>query len=226
MPIAGDFLDFLVENKMRNDREWFKQNNARYRRTVIEPLAELVTKLTPHMLEIDPLLITEPKVDRTISRINRDTRFSGDKSFYRANMWIVFMREKKLYFGLPAFYMDISPTGYSYGMGYYMAPPDTMNAVRHMIVSGDPVFKKALAAYKKQNVFSLEGDSYKRTRHPDHTPELRDWLDRKSMSFNTSSEDFDLLFSEKLADKIAAEFKTLSPMYQFFLAAEARKAVL
>ena len=42
------------------------------------------------------------------------------------------------------------------------------------------------------------------------------------MDFITESEDFDLLFSDTLADKLAADFKLLVPMYGFMMAAESR----
>ena len=120
MPISAKTLDFLFENKLNNSKEWYHAHKKEYTELVLRPLAELVVKLKPTMLELDPDLIVEPRVTRSISRIYRDTRFSKDKSLYRDNMWLIFIRDKKLYEGPPGFYVDISPRGLSYGMGYYL----------------------------------------------------------------------------------------------------------
>ena len=99
-------LDFLFENRVNNSKEWFDDHRFSYNEFVVKPLAGLVEELTPTMLKIDSSFIVEPKIDRTISRIRRDTRFSHDKSIYRDVQWISFMRNKKLYFGYPGFFLS------------------------------------------------------------------------------------------------------------------------
>jgi uncharacterized protein (TIGR02453 family) len=198
MPFSLSTVEFLIENRLMDSREWFKENKERYNKSVLEPFVELVERMTPDMLNIDPQLITEPRVDRTLSRIFRDTRFSKDKMIYRDNMWLVFMRDKKLYEGLPGFYFDLHPKGFSYGMGYYMASSASMAAIRKLVLDNAPAFKKADNAYRKQDLFFMEGDAYKRSRYPDMPEHIRLWLDKKSISFNRHSDDFDLLFRTNL----------------------------
>lgn len=222
MPFSPETVDFLVENRLQNSREWFKENKKRYEAAVLGPFVELVNRLSPGMLEIDPQFITEPKVDRTLSRVYRDTRFSRDKSLYRDNMWLVFMREKKLYNGLPAYYFDLGPGGFSCGMGYYQASPESMNAIRQLILGGEPSFQRAEEAFSGQDVFSLEGELYKKTKHPDAPGRLKTWLDRKGLSFNRHSADYELLYSGNLADTLLEGFRLLAPVYDFMCAAEAR----
>ena len=223
MAFSPSTLDFLVENRLRDSRDWYKEHKDQYNLLVLEPLMDFVNSLTPVMLDIDPQFITEPRVDRTISRIYRDTRFSKDKSLYRDNMWVVFMREKKLYGGLPAFYFDLNPNGFSYGMGYYQASTATMEALRRLIIKNDPSFKKAERALRNQDLFVLEGDAYKRSKYPDAPAPLREWLDKKSVSFNCHSTDSDLLFSDGLTEVLAEGYRLLAPVYDFLCYAEGQK---
>ena len=216
-------IEFLVENKLQDSRELFKENKERYNKVLLEPFVELVERLAPDMLEIDPQLITAPRVDRTLSRIYRDTRFSKDKSLYRDNMWLVFMREKKLYEGLPAFYFDLFPSGFSYGMGYYQASGVSMESIRRLALAGAPAYRKADEAFRGQSLFSMEGDVFKRSKHPDKPEQLRQWLDKKNLSFNRHSDDVDLLFSDRLADELIAGFRMLAPIYEFLCLAEVQK---
>jgi len=175
------------------------------------------------MLAIDPLFIVEPKVDRTISRIYRDTRFSKDKSLYRDMMWAVFIRDKKLYDGLPAYYFELSPNGFRYGMGYYQAGAASMDSFRKLITDRDKAFLEALECYENQSVFKIEGDDYKRGRYPEWPENFREWLDKKSFHFAHNSTDFDLLFSELLPNRLAEDFAAIKPIYNFLCVVEQRK---
>ncbi|MDY3989555.1 MAG: DUF2461 domain-containing protein [Massilioclostridium sp.] len=223
MPISAKTLDFLFENKLNNSKEWYHAHKKEYTELVLRPLAELVVKLKPTMLELDPDLIVEPRVTRSISRIYRDTRFSKDKSLYRDNMWLIFIRDKKLYEGPPGFYVDISPRGLSYGMGYYQASADAMRCYREMILGREPAFLKALEAYEGQKVFSLTGDLYKRSKAPDEPERIRSWVDRKSVDFDCTTTDFNLMFSENLDQVVAQHFRLLKPVYEFLMAVETRR---
>ena len=222
MPFSEETVKFLFENRVMDSKSWFLEHRADYDRLVLEPMRELVVGLEPAMLSIDPQLICEPKVGRSISRIYRDTRFSNDKSIFRDVMWCVFIRDKKLYNGLPGFWFEFSPRIFRYGCGYYQASSESMDAMRDMIIADEKSFKAAQKAFNKQSVFHLGDSKYKRSRYPDQPEEKREWLDLRSMDFITESEDFDLLFSDALAEKLSADFKLLAPMYDFMMAAEAR----
>ena len=216
-------IDFLFENKLQNSKIWYDDHKADFKEHVLTPLAELVTKLAPTMLSIDDMLICDPKVDKTISRIYRDTRFSKDKSLYRDHMWCSFKRDKKIYTGFPEFFFDVSPAGFCYGFGYYAAGPDSMESMRALILGDDKDFRKALKAIEKQNVFAMDGECYKRSKYPEKPTDLRNWLDRKSIYFIRNSEDFKTLYAENLTDILAEDYKILEPVYKFLLKAELRK---
>ncbi len=85
------------------------------------------------MLTIDPSFGIRPAVDKTISRIYRDTRFSKDKSLFKSTMWLTFKRPRKDWKDAPAYFLEISPDSYRYGMGYYSVSSDTMYKFREMI---------------------------------------------------------------------------------------------
>ncbi len=221
MPISQKTLDFLVENRLQNSKSWFEERRSVYNEYVIEPLAELVTALTPTMLEIDGNLVCSPKIGKCLSRIYRDVRFSKDKSLFRDIMWVVFTRGRREY-SSPGFFFELSPGGFRYGCGYCEASTASMVSARKLIIDGDKDFKKALRVYEKQDVFRLEGELYKRSRYPEQPENLRNWLDRKGMGFIHASSDFDLLFSDGLADVLADGFKLLEPVYDFLLKTEER----
>lgn len=220
MSITKETLDFLVENRIQNSRSWFQEHKKEYTEYVRKPLIELVERLEPCIRSIDERLITTPS--RVISRVNRDTLFTKDKSLYRDVMWLAFTGDKKEHESPCALVVEFSPMGFQYGCGYWKTPPRVMDALRKMILENDPVFRKARRAYEGQQRFVLSGDCYKRSRYPEQSEKMRFWLDRKEIGFFHSSKDFKLLFSEELAQALEDGFRQLTPMYQLLAQAEQR----
>ena len=208
-------LDFLMENTLADSREWFAEHRAEYKKHVAEPLAGLVRALEPHVLAIDGEIIT--RAVSVISRINRDTRFSKDKSLYRDHMWLVFARDKRDP-GCPALWFEIGQSGWSAGVGLYTASPAYMSAWRQLILSGSPVFWEAKRACEGQSDFTLGGDRYKKPRCPGADPELTDWLELKNVFFIHEESGYDIPFSEELPDTLGALYAQLAPCYRLLLA--------
>lgn len=219
MPFEQRTLDFLYHNRANNSKEWYASHKEDFKRYVYAPLEELIIKLTPTMLEIDPQIITVPRTDVTISRIYRDCRFSSDKSLYRDCMWIIFVRDKKLNYCLPGYYFEISPYRFNYGCGFFQANGETMRGFRKLITDNSPLFEKAFDCYKAQDIFRIDGESFKRAQYPDYPDDIREWLNRKDLFFSASCTDIDLLFSKDLPQVIAERFLNIKPLYDMMLAA-------
>lgn len=216
-------LDFLAENRFQNSREWYHQHKEEYRRFVVQPFIELVQVLTPTMQMIDPSIDCTPRIDRTISRVYRDTRFSKDKSLYRETAWCTFMRSKKLYHGMPAFFFEISPDGIRYGCGYYAADQRTMESIRREVLAGSALFTEAKRAVDEQEVFEQVSARYKRTRYPEQSQELQQWLDLRDFCLMHQSTDFAWLFSDEVAPTLIRQFEQIAPVYHFLLHCEVNK---
>ena len=217
MNFSTKSIDFLFENCLNDSRTWFKEHKADYDEYVIAPFRELIEKLTDTMLKIDGRFICDPK---RISRIYRDARYAKGGSIFRDHLWYTFSRTTEAYKSLPGYYFSISTKGFSYGCGYYYASTESISEIRSLILKKDKAAKKALKTYKEQEVFRLYGDFYKRDRFPDASDSEKEWLNRKEMGVSCESTNFELLFSDKLADKIAEDFKTIAPIYNMFMKAE------
>lgn len=217
MPFSARSLDFLFENMLNDSKIWYNDHKEDYNRYVREPFAAFVNDVSEAMLTIDGNFVCNPK---KISRLYRDARYAKGKSIFRDYVWYSFCRPYEGHKCLPEFYFSISPRGFDYGCGYYSAGSDTMESIRSLILSDDKSFRAALAAYKMQDVFELYGELYKRSRYPDESADKQNWLNRRSMGLSCESKDFDLLFSDRLAEKIAADFTAIAPVYKFFIHAE------
>ncbi|NLC43081.1 MAG: DUF2461 domain-containing protein [Clostridiales bacterium] len=207
-----EYKDFLIQLRFNNNREWFHENHDTYLKYVREPLKALVAEMGPMMLSIDPEF--DINLRRTISRINRDLRYTRDKSPYRSNMWISFKRlapEGKV---VPSYYFEIFPEYYSYGMGFYNVPRGVMDEIRGMIDERNQKFMKIHKLYKIQNTFTMEGRKYKRIMNKELPEDLLDWYQRKELFFVCDRKD-DMILSPKLIDVMYQDFKLIEPIYHF-----------
>lgn len=220
MPFNDRTLSFLMENRLHDSREWFKEHRAEFDEHVLDPLAALLMEIAPAMLEIDPGFMIDPRMGKSISRLWRDTRRQNLTSVFREYIWINLVREK--YVGLPGYYFSVSPAGCDYGCGWYFTDSATVQNIRARILEGDPLFREALEAYKNQSVFTLEGDKLKRSRHPDQPEEVRDWLDRKTFALVSPTYGTDVLFSPDLGERVIRDFYSIAPIYRFLADATVR----
>jgi uncharacterized protein (TIGR02453 family) len=74
---TGDFVGFFTGLELDNSKRYFEANRRQYEEEVRRPMVELVTELE-HVLGPAKLF-----------RINRDIRFSADKSPYKTNIGAV-----------------------------------------------------------------------------------------------------------------------------------------
>jgi len=190
-----------------------------YKENVYNPFVELITELAPTMSEIDGQLITVPS--KLISRVRRDTRFTKDKTMYRDNVWLVFLRDKTLMSTAPCFWFEISQKGSNYGIGCYGAQSGFMSNMRDMIINKHPAFLKAIKYYESQSQFVIGGEMYKRSKFPDQPDNLKAWIDRKNIYFECIQSDFKLAFSKELPEVLKKGFKELKPIYDFLCLVEA-----
>lgn len=213
LPQAPGFFEHLAAN---NNKAWFEDHRDQYEELLLEPLKLLVGDLAETMRAIDPALITIPAVDKTISRIYRDTRFSRNKSPYKTCLWITFKRRSPDWKQAPCFFFELTADSYRYGMGFYSASRETMDNLRRFIEAQPVAFRKALACLGKQPVFGLEGDCYKRPLNPALPDDLQRWHQRKNVYLVCNREIDGQLFSADLCVELAKGFQQLQPLYELF----------
>ena len=210
-------LKFLKSLEANNNKAWFEKHRDEYNKFVLEPLRNLVTDLGEFMLDIDPCFEITPVVNKTISRIYRDTRFSRDKSPYRSTVWIIFKNKNKDWATLASgYFFELSVNSYRYGMGFYNAAPLIMAKFREMIDENPEEFLKTISFFEKQKNLVLEGEKYKRIIDKTKPEKIQNWYQRKNMYLVCNRKIDKTLFSDKLVDNLASNFKMISPLYHYF----------
>ena len=79
------FFEALARN---NQKAWFDANRERYDQHVVGAFRGLLESLSPALLKLNPHFEVGGKTNGSFSRINRDIRFSRDKSPYKSNFYL------------------------------------------------------------------------------------------------------------------------------------------
>ena len=122
-------VDFLWGIRFNNERSWFLAHKEEYRTLVEQPLRELGDQVHQAMEELYP----ELGLNLHVSRIYRDARRLYGRGPYKDHLWFTLRRPREEWVSLPAFYFEIAPEYYSFGMGCYDATPATMAKLRARI---------------------------------------------------------------------------------------------
>jgi uncharacterized protein (TIGR02453 family) len=163
-----DLIQFLSELSENNNRAWFVMNKPRYDILRAEFL-ELVTKLIADVARFDPAVAgCNPK--KALFRINRDMRFSHDKSPYKTTFSAAITAsglKKPSQGGGPAYYFHIDANGVLLiAGGEYMPPSDRLRAIRQQVMADAAGFSKVLKNRKLKETYGDLQDEGKLTRPP------------------------------------------------------------
>jgi len=83
-------VSFLKALRANNNKQWFEAHRADYDTYYVKPAVELIDALTPVAEALDPPHHGIAKVNKSLRRIHRDTRFAKDKTPYNTSIHIVF----------------------------------------------------------------------------------------------------------------------------------------
>lgn len=211
-----DLIQFLAELAENNNRAWFVMNKPRYDILRAEFL-ELVTRLITDISKFDPEVAgCNPK--KALFRINRDMRFSRDKSPYKTTFSAAVTAsglKKPSQGGGPAYYFHIDANGMLLvAGGEYMPPPERLRAIRQHVIDDATGFTKVLKNKKLKDAFGDLQDEGKLSRPPKgFDPDAPHIEHLKHKSFIVWREsNLKKKIPADLGKELAAEFKNAYPL--------------
>jgi uncharacterized protein (TIGR02453 family) len=200
-----ELFTFLRSLKRHNDREWFLESKARYDAAVKEPALAFIAAFDPHLRKISPEFLAVPKaVGGSLFRIQRDVRFSKDKSPYKTHVGIRFLHRDAKNVHAPIFYLHLEPGAAFAGIGVWHPEPPALEKIRQAIVGDPKAYRKAAENARFLKRFEVGGDSLKRPPrgyHPEHP--LVDELKRKDFVASCRLDEKDIVgpgFDRRLAE--------------------------
>lgn len=210
---------FLVDLKENNNKEWFDENRKTYEKELREKAKSFVSDAGRLFAENGIPYLADNR--RSLFRINRDIRFSKDKSPYKTNIGMFFPYTIKALKEKPVcavgLYLHFSYDECFIGGGVHTPPPKHLKAIRERIsedydefldIINDEIFKKE---------FPIWWDSEKLKSAPrgfDKDDPAIEYLKQKMFTVTTNI-DFEQLYDENLLELLLYKAKVLEPFVEF-----------
>jgi uncharacterized protein (TIGR02453 family) len=160
--ITPELFTFFRELKANNNREWFEANKKRYEKHVREPLLQFIADFGLRLAEISPHYVADARRSGgSLFRINRDIRFSKDKSPYKTMAGIQFRHESGKDAHAPGFYLHLEPDGVFAGVGMWQPDAPALSKIRTAIMEHPERWQRASMDESFLGVFTVGGESLK-----------------------------------------------------------------
>jgi uncharacterized protein (TIGR02453 family) len=208
------FFDQLREN---NSKEWFERHKKEYEDYVKKPSEDFVLDMGEKLKSLSPEVLAIPKINRSLFRLNRDTRFSRDKSPYKTNLGIWFWEGERKRMECSGFYFHVGSGLFMLGTGIHIFPKGLMTPYREAVVHKKlgPKLKKAVNRVEKDG-YKLSGKHYKRIPPGyDNSHENAAFLLHNGLAAMYESEIPEALFTEDLVDQVFSHYRKMSPIHRW-----------
>lgn len=170
--ITPELFTFFRELKENNTREWFEANKERYETHVRGPLLSFISDFGVRLAEISPHYVADArKTGGSLFRINRDIRFSKEKTPYKTHAGVQFRHESGKDAHAPGFYLHLEPDGVFAGVGIWQPDTPTLAKIRDAIVAQPERWQQASRDKSFLATFTIGGESLKnppKGYDPDH----------------------------------------------------------
>jgi uncharacterized protein (TIGR02453 family) len=211
---------FFTALRRNNNREWFERNRETYDRHVMAPAKLFVTAMGDRLRTIAPRIVAIPKVNRSIFRIYRDTRFSLDPTPYKTNLGIYFWDGTGSRLESSGFYFHLEPPNLMVGGGMYIFPPSLIGRYRKAVVDpkSGPEIRKIVAALRARPGYSLDGTHYKRVPagfDPGHPN--AEFLKHDGLYTGIETRIPEEFYSARLIDYCYERFEPLVPLHRWLM---------
>ncbi len=219
-----DLTQFLTELGENNNRPWFIMNKPRYDILRAEFL-DIVTELIRELGKFDPLVAgCNPK--KAMFRINRDIRFSNDRSPYKTRFSAGITpndKRRPSAGGGSTYYFHIDGDGtLGIGAGEYLPPADRLRAIRQNVVNDATGFAKLLKNKQLRASYGDLPEDDKLQRPPkgfDPAHPHIEYLKLKSF-FVWTEVKLELNAPEKLVPQLGRAFKDASALVSWLRSVE------
>ncbi|MDL2226884.1 DUF2461 domain-containing protein, partial [Deltaproteobacteria bacterium OttesenSCG-928-M10] len=119
MGFSEETITFLADLRANNNRTWFMENRDRAEKFLLSPARDLVAAVGDLLRRQRPDIVADPRTDRSLYRLNRDTRFSRDKTPYKAHLGVWWWEGAGGRMECPGFYFHLTPDGFGWSVGCY-----------------------------------------------------------------------------------------------------------
>jgi uncharacterized protein (TIGR02453 family) len=156
-------VQFFKDLANHNNRIWFEAHRGVYESEVMAPARAYIEAMGARLKPEVPRIVAVPKVNKSIFKINRDTRFTLDPAPYKKNLGLYLWEGPRPRLESAGFYFHLEPPDLMLGGGMYIFPDKLLEKFRRAAVH--PKLGRELTAVVKEMAahgYEANGAHYKR----------------------------------------------------------------
>lgn len=213
--------DFFRQLAKNNNKEWFQENKTTYEKYVKMPSQEFVSVIGERLRTLYPSINAIPKINKSLFRINRDTRFSHDKSPYKTNLGILFWDGPVKRMETSGFYFHIQDNTLMLGCGRHVLSKNALLKFRQAVVNKTEAKKLVpVIDLLKDQGYSIG------TRHYKRIPrgfDASDDFEKEYLLYNGLTARIEMkipkeVFTPSIVDLVFGHFKKMSLLHHWLMA--------
>jgi uncharacterized protein (TIGR02453 family) len=139
--LSKEYISFFKNLEKNNNTVWFNQNKKQYEQFVKEPFIQVIENFIASVQQKDSAIKMTAK--EALFRINRDTRFSTDKSPYKLSMSAAISAGGKNP-AFPGIYIEANHNGITLICGAYAVEKENLHKIRTAIANDIKEFDKII----------------------------------------------------------------------------------
>jgi uncharacterized protein (TIGR02453 family) len=215
-------LAFLRGLARHNAKPWFEAHRESYEGDIRAPMRALIEEMDVRLARFAPEITGDPK--RSMFRINRDIRFSKDKSPYKTHAACWFRHRDASHNvggdaeeGSAGLYFHLQPGKSFVGGGIWMPPRPSLNKIRDAIADDPTGFTRIVQNPRARRRFGGLSDEAVLKRMPrgfaDDHPAAR-WLRYQSFTIGRELSDTQVL-GPRLPALLEDDFSVMMPLVRW-----------
>lgn len=211
-------VQFWQELKKNNKKTWFDQHRELYDEHVVAPAREFVAAMGARLKKIAPDIQAIPQVNKSLFRVNRDTRFSKDKSPYKTHMGLWMWEGLGKRMESSGFYFHLEPPGVMLGVGLHIFPKNLLDVYRSAVDDGKTgaALTRIIGKIESTGEYGVGGEHYKRVPRgfdPDH--KRGDLLRYNGLAAAIHQKIPKELYSAALVDWYFERYQVMAPLHRW-----------
>lgn len=209
-----DFVAFFKELASDNHKEWFHAHKKRYETSVKKPFEVFLGDLITEIQKYDSTVQIEPK--DCVLRINRDIRFSKDKSPYNLHYTAFVSKGGRKDKSIPGIFLRFSPEMVGIMGGCFGPSKEQLEKIRKTISNDPKEFRKLLENKDFVQKFGeIKGDTMKRIPKEWKSAHKIEPLIAHKQFYFVAEESPNLITSESLIAELMGYWKIMQPLNKY-----------
>lgn len=209
-----DFAAFFKELEKNNNKEWFHSQKKRYEQSVKHPFQQFITDLIEAIQQYDDRVRIEAK--DCILRVNRDIRFSKDKSPYNLHVTAIVSIVGRKDKSIPGIFLRFAPKMIGIMGGCYGLDKQQLANIRKGLAKDGDDFRKLISAKDFVSKFeNIRGDVIKRIPKELQEDASNEPLILNKQFYFAAERDSKLLTSKNLLEEIMTYWKAAQPVNDY-----------